>query len=160
MSKLITPVRYEPALDELNIGKRLNIPDKVRSVLPVPILNSNPVSENRPPAGKLLRCNNQGSILTQNPSVFTRYQKMSSIVYFGATTSTLFFNQKVYELLIEFTDSNGTYDYYLCDDSYTLHFFKLPEVGMTRVLMKGAAFYFVGQGGGAWEVEFSVYGFY
>lgn len=66
MQKLLTPVLYEDTLDELNSVRPLRIEDKVENVLDIPILDSNPASDNKPIKGGLLRCDNNAALLKCN----------------------------------------------------------------------------------------------
>lgn len=160
MSELKTPVRYEPALDELNIGVRLKVTDKVRPVLPIPILNLNPVSENRPPIGKLLRCNNQGAVLKSGVVGYGSYQVKTAGIVDWDPNYTVTFDQKFYSLLFESIDSAGDYDYYLCDSDYSVNFFKLPKANFMRLPIRGTTLYFRSEGTSSWENTFKIYAFY
>jgi len=96
MPKLITPVQYEPTLDELNEVRPLQLADEVKSVISSPALNLNPVSHGRPVFGKLSRCNNQGALLTNGNSGYENYEAFSLPVYWHPTQHySITFSQKV-----------------------------------------------------------------
>ena len=72
--KLLTPVTYEDTLDELNVVRPLVLVDEAKVELDVPILNRNPVSENRPAIGKLLKCDINGCALSSPNGVIDKYE--------------------------------------------------------------------------------------
>lgn len=66
MSKLITPVQFEPSLDGLNIVRPLLMPDEGKTVISYPVLCKTLPSEGKPGVGKLARCSHQGALLKDN----------------------------------------------------------------------------------------------
>lgn len=68
MVKLITPVQYEQGLDGLNQVRPLTLVDESKAVIALPFGCINPPSKDRPAEGRLLRCDNQGAILSRKPN--------------------------------------------------------------------------------------------
>ncbi len=160
MSKLKTPVRYEPALDELNIGTRLNISDKVRPVLPIPILNLNPVSKNHSPVGKCLRCNKQGATLQSSPIEWKNYQRKPLDVIPPQPRAAISFSQRVKGVIMEPDSIIGSCTLIWTAPNYTTLFKVISKTEIMFLPFTGNTIYFNSNGTGDWEMDFYVWGFY
>ena len=63
MTKLITPVQYEPKVEACNQLRPLTITDTVQNVIDFPVLDRNPVGkDNIPGRGKCLPCSDHGAM--------------------------------------------------------------------------------------------------
>ena len=63
MPKLLSPIQYEDKPDGLNGVRPLVLDDEVKRILDIPVFDSVPVNKNRGVQGKLMRCDNNGSLL-------------------------------------------------------------------------------------------------
>ena len=160
MQKLVTPVQYENTLDGLNAVRPLVLADEVKPILDIPVLNANPVSENRPAIGKLLRCNQNGALVTKNHNGFKYYQTKSLEIdspnYFNLCT----FSQKVEGILLEVTDSANITAF----GWFWLAGFAILEVwnllGTTWSNFDGQSLYIKISGATPYHHYFNVHGFY
>lgn len=100
MGKLITPVQYEPALEELNAVRPLQLQVRPRRILNIPILNKLPIESVKSIAGTLAKCTEQGSLLIKPPQDFTHYEAIEILLEEGIAEWYRDFTQKVYKILV------------------------------------------------------------
>lgn len=68
-AKLLTPVMYEQSISWLNLMKFFTSDVKIKQDIDYPVLTKSLLTENGIPEGRLLRCDNNGAVLTNRYSV-------------------------------------------------------------------------------------------
>jgi len=104
MIKLSTPVQYEDSLDELNIVRPMELTDEVKTILDIPVVNAKPVDTGCSAIGKLLRCNESGSLLTNGRVNFQDTESFTEMFFGMAPSITLIeFSQVVSGVILSIT---------------------------------------------------------
>lgn len=99
-TKLLTPVQYESVLSGLNDIRPLSLSDEGRMSLSIPVLNAEPVSNEKTARGKFLRCHN-GSALISDSVSYSQYQlKQKFVVPAQLNISTFTFDPPVNYVII------------------------------------------------------------
>lgn len=137
MRKLLTPVQYEPSLEELNSVRPLQLADDAKIVIPYPVLCLNPVTKDRPPIGKLARCDRAGALLASQPVECTAYEYITEDFADGDSDKLIQFSQQVSFVQTLVTVVGFWGDGYWTDPTYTAEIknifgtttFYLPFVG-------------------------------
>lgn len=89
MRKLITPVQYESALDELNALRPLQLRDESKILVPYPVLCKD--SDTRSVIGMLARCSPQGALLRHTDKDYSAWQPiMGNFSYFVSNIAITF----------------------------------------------------------------------
>ena len=91
------PVNYEPVLSGLNEVRDLSLADEGRLSLDIPVLNSQPATNENIGIGKFLRCN--PGTLIWNPNKFTADPQYYTYSMTAFETSTLL---RVFDPAVEF----------------------------------------------------------
>lgn len=99
--KLITPVQYEPVLDDLNQIRPLQLQDDVQRVISLPVVNTNPANNPNNARGKFLRCSQQGVILgTHNYNSYD-YEEIEKYIIDDFSDYLITFSQLVKFVQVE-----------------------------------------------------------
>ena len=160
MPKLITPVQYEPSVDELNEIVPLYMGDEVQQAINLSVLNANPVSENRPVIGKLARCNQYGGLLKYNDKrSFDNYELIA--VDIPERNYVLYeFAQKVEIVLWTFTSGAKESLLDWCSSGGIYTFKNLSLTGSTWLEFIGTKLYLRGDSGISGYIRGELRGFY
>lgn len=100
MSKLINPLQYESALEELNAVRPLQLQERPRFVLDVPILNKLPKEGNKITAGTLATCTANSLLVNNRTRILKNVENKHYIK--GSTIESWYviFTQVVYKVII------------------------------------------------------------
>ncbi|MBA7654882.1 hypothetical protein ES703_62775 [subsurface metagenome] len=160
MPKLSTPFQYEDSLDELNMVRLLNLVDEVKRIIDIPVLDVNPVDEKGFAAGKLLRCDNNGALLSKNADGFKYCETQSFEIDSPAYFVPCEFAQEVQGVLLDVTDSENIVSFtWLSPATFgNLQYFNI--LGRTWVNIKGDVLLIKVSGAPPYYHYFTVYGFY
>ena len=134
MLKLATPIQYEDSLDELNTIRPLSLTDEGKIELVIPILNVNPVSSGRPVIGKLLRCNQVGSLVGNSSIGYSNVQELSHIFSTPPRTWLCQFSQVVSVVVLRGTILVGSPVTWWSDSTYTAQYASV--VGNTFIIIR------------------------
>lgn len=107
MSKLMSPVQYESALEELNAVRPLQLQKCVRQGLDIPILNKLPKESIKSTAGTLARCTQQGVLFSKNVHKFTEYEHIQIILDHETDIAEIDFTEFVYKVIINIAAEIG-----------------------------------------------------
>jgi len=157
---LKTPVQFEPAFDRLNEVRPLKLADRVKINLDLPVCNVNPTGTSRRAIGKLLRCNNVGSMLKNHGDGFETTLYRDCLLLDTNSTDHVDFTPPVKGVLVKWTGGTGPTTVHWVA-GYT-HFFEV-EIFRTPWLwlpFTGSRIWFYGHRFvGTW-VRVEVYGFW
>ncbi len=119
MPKLATPIQYEDSLDELNQLRPMSLTDEGKIELAIPTLNVNPVDSGRPVIGKLLRCNQVGSLVGNSSIGYSNVEQFIHMFIMPPRHKLFEFSQKVFAVVIQGTEITGSADAIWTDSTYT-----------------------------------------
>lgn len=160
MQKILTPTQYEPALDRLNVLRPLQVKERVRSTLNIPLLNQLPVESKKSVTGRLVKCTQQGGTIIRPPQGFTQ----SQVFYFGfeegVESASETFGQTVYGLFLRVYDVNGVWGLLLSDSTYVITYWSTDVVGCYYIPFVGKTFYLYWVSGAGAYAFVDAYGFY
>jgi len=160
MVKVATPILYESSLGELNRVRPLQLSEKSRFSLDLPVLCKNPVGTDRPIIGKLARCDERGALLRNTGNSFKNYQIENLNLYYWYDHAQITFSQKIFGVLIKFTKSAQATSITLKDSLYNEVVWIAEVAGCYFIPFAGRNMYFQGFGAGQWSMMLSIYGFF
>lgn len=140
MLKLITPVQYEPALEELNAVRPLHLQERPRISLDIPIANKLPKASVKSTAGTLARCTPSGALLNKNVHEFTSYEMFTDTCNSPMCNTTITFSQTVYKIMVNVRTLRLVQGIMWTDNSFTLSLVNLKSLGKHYIDFVGKLF--------------------
>lgn len=160
MPKLATPVQYEPSLEGLNAIRPLQLADKVKTVIPYPVLCKNPPSIDKPAVGMFARCSQQGALLKSVPKWADSISEKALVISETVPYVYYTFPVRVQGVLVTYYELVGGGGVDWCDKDFTVSFFTLTNVFYRFMPFVGTDIYFMSGGYGGYEFDLRLIGFY
>lgn len=160
MPRLATPVMYESALAGLNDIRPLELGDECRNAVSYPVGTSNPIDTDRPAIGKLVRCNEQGSLLRDIEKWAIHYEY---IIRYSSVAVPLFhitFARRVKGVIVKYENVVSISSAYWCDVAGDIHYVRFTSTVFKFLPFVGRAFNIHCVGMGDWNGIIYLYGFY
>ncbi|GAG63498.1 unnamed protein product [marine sediment metagenome] len=160
MQKLLTPVQYEPLLDELNRVRPLVLTDESRSTLDNAVVNVNPVGDNRPAIGKFARCNQGGALLKSEPLwADDSFSQGITISNAGALVS-LTVDKRILGVITRFSIFADPFFVWWCNPAGDIKYTQIASTAWVFLPFVGHKIHFLGEGIPPWGGTITVIGCY
>lgn len=101
MRKLLTPLQYSSTLDELNELRPLQVDDKVKQVIGVPIHNELAIANAKGVRGLLSKGTQQGGAIIHHNHKLDNYEELNYVKSEILNSWSVSFSQRVYKVVIQ-----------------------------------------------------------
>ncbi|GAF90525.1 unnamed protein product [marine sediment metagenome] len=160
MPTLITPVQYEPALEELNAVRPLRLQERPRISLDIPIINKLPKESVKSIAGTLAKGTPSGALLKLKKEYITAYQMQAVSVTTGYVHLNIVFSQVVKKVMVNVTSLGNTTVFYWSTDNFLVVLQDLNSIKVHYLPFVGTNLYIYYAKLSPGQLVFNVYGFY
>lgn len=160
MSKLRTPVRYGSEIKDIEFTKFLELSDTAKSVLSLPVGIKTPAKDRGIAAGKLLRCDNNGALVTGNCFGYTDIITNDFSLDNANAFVDIVFTKTIY--MIRFACSYyDNLDYlYWTNSSHDAVLQNLGKSGLMTILFRGKAVSIGAAFTDEGDVDFDIWAYY
>jgi len=160
MRKLVNPLQYNRAIDELNGVRPLETDDLVRPSISIPVLNTLTDVNAKIVVGKFMRCTQHGHNLIKNSLQPTQYEKVSYNIANYAGNIDLVFTQPVSKVIVHVTAYNIVSFFYWSVPTAAILIKELGALGIYILDFVGNNISFYVSASPIAQLIFDVYGFY
>jgi len=160
MRKLVNPLQYNRAIDELNGVRPLETDDIVRPSISIPVLNTLTDVNAKIVVGKFMRCTQHGHNLIKNSPQPTQYEKVSYDIGDYVGNIDLIFTQPVTKVIVHVTAYNIVAFFYWCIPTTDILIKELGALGVYHLDFVGKKISFYTSVIAIGLLTFDVYGFY
>ena len=159
MPKLSTPIQYESPLEILNELRPLELADKVKFNLDIPILNTNLSGIGRPANGKVACCTQGGALLKDEGLWANSEQRFVVPIYSAVPYTTFNFSVMVFGVIATYYSTTlvDWVKWYNMDNS--IAYTTLVEDEYVFLPFVGKRLRILGSGSGSWGCSLQVRGY-
>lgn len=160
MQKLLTPTQYESALDRLNDIRPLQLAERIRPAISIPVLNSLPVESKKSISGVLAKGTQHGSLLNSMPVWADNTIETTLDITEAVPNVHYQFPIRVKGVLVTFMELAGGGGIDWSDKDFTAIIMDLCHTLFKFLPFVGTDIYFKSSGYGGYEFEIILIGFY
>lgn len=160
MQYIKTPSQYELVLDKLNALRPLQVAEKVKTSLSLPIANVQGNEQQNICVGAPLKCTQHGKLIVHNVESLTEYQEFNYDYASYDDILVVTFSQRVYHVVVHKKTIGITIAFYWSNPTGTKSYQDLNSVGIHNLNFVGTVLRLRVLQLAPPNLEFDVYGFY